>query len=103
MKSTLLCLALILGTGAFGQCCDYTLVGNDSYGDGWNGGHLNLIVNDVLIENFTALDQGSSLMFEVCDGDAIQLEYFSGEYENENTWYLLGGVGNLIAGDGPEP
>ncbi len=103
MKSTLLCLALILGTGAFGQCCDYTLVGNDSYGDGWNGGHLNLIVNDVLIENFTALDQGSSLMFEVCDGDAIQLEYFSGDYENENTWYLVGGVGNLIAGDGPEP
>ena len=103
MRPTLLFLALITSHLTFGQCCEYTLVGNDSYGDGWNGASLNLMVNGVLTESFIALNEGSSWTFEVCDGDAIQLEYFSGEYENENTWFLLGGAGNLIAGDGPEP
>ncbi len=103
MKPALLLLSLLASTLTFGQCCDYTLVGNDSYGDGWNGGYLNLMVNGVLVESFVAVDQGSSFTFQVCDDDAIELEYFSGEYENENTWFLLGGAGNLITGDGPEP
>ena len=103
MKPALLLLTLLACTLTFGQCCDYTLVGNDSYGDGWNGGYLNLMVNGVLVESFVAVDQGSSFTFQVCDDDAIEFEYFSGEYENENTWFLLGGAGNLITGDGPEP
>ena len=73
MRPTLLFLALITSHLTFGQCCEYTLVGNDSYGDGWNGASLNLMVNGVLTESFIALDEGSSWTFEVCDGDAIQL------------------------------
>jgi hypothetical protein len=103
LKSILLFFALLAYSFSFGQCCDYTLVGNDSYGDGWNGGSLDIYVNGEVIESFSAVDQGSSFSFEVCDEDEIYFEYFSGEYENENTWFLVGGVGNLVFGDGPEP
>ena len=73
MKPALLLLTLLASTLTFGQCCDYTLVGNDSYGDGWNGGYLNLMVNGVLVESFVAVDQGSSFTFQVCDDDAIEM------------------------------
>lgn len=103
MKSLLLCISLSWTPFFLGQCCDYTLVGSDSYGDGWNGAYLNLSVNGVLVEGFTVFEEGSSFIFEVCDGETVDLEYFPGDYENENSWFLLGGAGNLIASDGPEP
>lgn len=85
------------------QCCEYTVVMNDSYGDGWNGGHLEVIVNGIFLETIAAIDQGSNYIIEVCNGDEIQFEYFGDMYENENTWFLVGGAGNLIASYGPEP
>lgn len=103
MKPVLFFFALMAYAFSFAQCCDYTLTGNDTYGDGWNGGYLDIYVNGTVIESFSAVDQGSSFSFEVCDGDDISFEYFSGDYENENTWFLLGGAGNLIYGDGAEP
>lgn len=96
----ILCLAFSTSSA---QCCDYSLHGIDTYGDGWNGASLDIYVNGDLIQNFIAQDQGSSFVFEVCDGDEIQFEYFSGMYENENSWFLLGGAGNLVISDGPEP
>lgn len=96
-------LPILLSGIAHSQCCDYTLVMNDSYGDGWNGGNLDVFVNGDLIGNFAAMEQGSTASFEVCNGDEISLAYDSGEYENENTYFLLGGNGNLVFADGPEP
>ena len=103
MKELLLCMSLMSSSLFLGQCCDYILVGSDSYGDGWNGAYLNIWVNGILVESFTAVEEGSDYVFTVCDGDSIELEYFAGDYENENSWFLLGGAGNLIADDGPEP
>jgi hypothetical protein len=85
------------------QCCDHVLVMNDSYGDGWNGGHLVVYVNGNYIGQFAAEEAGSSEVFEVCDGDIITMEYFSGDYENENTWFLLGSGGGILDSDGPTP
>jgi len=85
------------------QCCDFTLVMDDTYGDGWNGGNLNVFVDGEWIGNFVAVEEGSNSAFEVCNGQEIILEYESGEYENENSYFLLGGNGNLIHADGPEP
>lgn len=87
----------------YSQCCDCTLIMDDSYGDGWNGGNLDVYVNGDLIGNYAAVDEGSLATFEVCNGDEITLDYEDGEYENENSYFLLGGNGNLIHADGPEP
>ena len=97
----LLAIFIFSYSSVIGQCCDYSLQGIDTYGDGWNGASLDIYVNGDLIQNFIAQDQGSSFVFEVCDGDEIQFEYFSGMYENENSWFLLGGAGNLVINEGP--
>jgi hypothetical protein len=104
LKALLLSAAgIIAGFHSSGQCCDYTIVMNDTYGDGWNGASLDIWVNGDFVNNVAAEESGSNFSFEVCNGDEILMDYESGEYENENTWYLLGGEGNLIDSDGPEP
>lgn len=87
----------------YSQCCDFTLIMDDSYGDGWNGGNLDVFVDGEWIGNYAAELEGSNASFEVCNGEEIILEYESGDYENENSYFLLGGNGNLIHADGPEP
>lgn len=76
---------------------------DDTYGDGWNGGNLDVFVDGEWIGNYAAEGEGSNATFEVCNGEEITLEYESGDYENENSYFLLGGNGNLIHADGPEP
>ncbi len=85
------------------QCCDHHLVMHDGYGDGWNGGHLEVRVNGSTVGTFAAVGYGSSEVFTVCDGDALELEYTAGDYENENSYQLFGEFGNVIHADGPDP
>jgi hypothetical protein len=86
-----------------GQCCDHVLSMHDSYGDGWNGGSLQVTINGSVIGSFAATGYGSSATFTVCDGDAIQLDYTPQDYENENTYTLFDQWGNVVFSDGPSP
>lgn len=75
----------------------------DSYGDGWNGGNLQVRVNGVLIGTFAATGSGSQAVFEACTGDVLQLTYSSADWEEENTYQLYGPAGNVLFADGPQP
>ncbi|MBX2980913.1 MAG: CotH kinase family protein [Flavobacteriales bacterium] len=97
-----LCFALLSGN-VMGQCCDHTLAMQDSYGDGWNGGALQVRINGVLIGTFGASGSGSISSFEACNGDLIQLTYTSGAWEEENTYQLYGPAGNVLFAAGPNP
>lgn len=97
-----LCFALLSGD-VMGQCCDHTLAMQDSYGDGWNGGALQVRINGVLIGTFGASGSGSISSFEACNGDLIQLTYTSGAWEEENTYQLYGPAGNVLFAAGPNP
>ncbi len=88
---------------AFAQCCDHHLMMQDAYGDGWNGAVLEVRVNGAVVGDFSASGTASSAVFNACDGDAIELEYTAGDWENENTWQLLGTYGQVITADGPTP
>ena len=85
------------------QCCWYRLTMQDSYGDGWNGGYLEIKINGSSIGTFAAIQYGSVDSFQVCQGDAITIYYTSGSYENENTYQLHDAAWNLIHQDGPTP
>lgn len=85
------------------QCCPYVLVTQDSYGDGWNGGSLELIVNGMSQGTFAAVDDGSNFNFTFCNGDQIELVYSAGMYENENTYILADSTGQVLFADGPDP
>ena len=61
----------------------------DGYGDSWNGGKLEVFINDQSLGFFYARDFGSYETFTVCDNDKIELKYSSGDYEEENSYQLL--------------
>lgn len=94
---------LPLGAQALGQCCGHTIALQDSYGDGWNGGSLQVRLNGVLIGSFAAIGPASQATFEACTGDAIQLEYSAGDWEEENSYQLYGPAGNVLFAAGPNP
>ena len=97
-------LVLMLhGTLAQPQCCFYTLSMHDSYGDGWNGGNIEVLTNHISLGNFSASNFGSTGTFRVCNGDTLELFYNAGSYESENTYQLYDSAWNLVFADGPTP
>jgi len=96
-------LLLIASGAARAQCCDYTLVMHDAYGDGWNGGQLDVLVNDSLIGAFAAQGTGSDVTFSICNGQSLQLVYHPADWEAENTYQVYDPVGNVVFADGPNP
>jgi hypothetical protein len=88
---------------ACAQCCDHILMMDDSYGDGWNGGSLQVLINGSPIGPFAATGSGSDTTFQVCNGDALELIYTPLDYENENSYMLFDQWGNIVFADGPTP
>lgn len=85
------------------QCCNYTLIMFDSYGDGWNGGYLTVSVNGSNAGTFFAAGYGSQSTFSICNGDAFQLNYTAADYEEENSYSLYDASWNLVFSNGPNP
>lgn len=97
-------LALALaGPPALAQCCTHILQMADSYGDGWNGGNLQVLVNGTSIGTFAATGFGSSATFTLCTGEALELIYTPLDWENENSYVLYDQWGSVIFADGPTP
>jgi hypothetical protein len=85
------------------QDCSYTLSMHDTYGDGWNGGYLAVYINGGLLGHYYASNYGSTAAFQVSEGDALELFYTPGDYENENSYQLYDPAWNFLFGDGPNP
>jgi len=85
------------------QCCDHTLVMQDSYGDGWNGGSLEISINGDSIGTFAGMGSNSNASITVCNGDQLDLFYTAADWENENTYVLYDPQGNVVFADGPTP
>lgn len=100
---SLFLLFTFLGFKAQAQCCDFTLIMHDSYGDGWNGGNLTVKINGNIVGTFSAQLYGSNGTFNACNGDIIELLYAAGDYENENSYELFNQNWNLLFNDGINP
>jgi gliding motility-associated-like protein len=92
----------VMGVAA-GSPCNYTLNMFDSFGDGWNGGKLNVFINGVQYGSFSATGTGSTVSIPVTQGDSIKLTYTSGSFETENSYQLLNGAGTVVFQNGPPP
>lgn len=101
---TFLILTIVLNSfSASSQCCEYSLIMNDSYGDGWDGAMMDVSINGVTINSVTAVGAGTTFSFEVCNGDLVELVYTSGDYENEHSYLLFDAALNMLFSDGPNP
>jgi hypothetical protein len=77
--------------------CAYTLVLDDSYGDGWNGGSVVVTQVGVSSESYT-IDDGYAETFtlNLCSGVAASFTYVPGSYATENSLILKDPDGNVI-------
>lgn len=84
--------------------CNYTLQLFDSFGDGWNGSNLAVTVNGITT-NYTlndVTDDGSfnQFLIAITDGDSISLNYSSGAFEGEVSYFLFDSENLLVFADG---
>ena len=84
---------------------DFLLVLTDSYGDGWDGAYMDVLVNGTLVYDDITVASGSSAEFTLAvdDGDIVQTAYTSGSYEGEHSYAFYDNNGTLVASDGPSP
>ena len=89
------------------ETCTFTLVLDDTYGDGWNGGEVTISQNGQTVGTYT-IEDGYDATYTVtlCKGIAAVIEYTQGSYPTENSFQLKddnnfavvshsGGAGNL--------
>ena len=85
--------------------CYYTLELTDSYGDGWNGGALQVLQTGFLEESYT-VGSGSEATYTVglCSGTEVVFSYVPGSYATENSFVVKDQDGTVIwshsGGDG---
>lgn len=97
-------LVLLSFSSGYSQCCTYTLDMQDSFGDGWNGASVNVIVNGSS-QGLFSVPNGSPSSTEnivVCDGQSIELIFTSGAWDTEIT-YSFSSPSALLFNDGPSP
>jgi hypothetical protein len=76
--------------------CELTFVLGDSYGDGWNGGYIDVIdvATNMSIANMAALDGGGNgqtydtLTLAVCNGRNIRFVWHSGSWDSETSFIV---------------
>ncbi len=87
-----------------GGCCEYLLEMFDSYGDGWNGASMSIVVNGVTYGPYSATGYGSEILVPVCDAQVIVVNYLTaGSWPSECSYSLTDGEGNVVFQAGPSP
>jgi len=74
--------------------CTYSICLYDTFGDGWNGGAVSVIVNGVTVLSNVTLGSGSGpacFNFNVIEGQTIQVTYTAGSWSYENYYRIFSG------------
>ena len=88
---------------------NYTIDMRDSYGDGWNGGEIETIINGVSTFHTVSSAQGASNVstFNVPNNATLEVYYRSGAWDSEVTFTIsregASGGQETIFSDGPNP
>mgnify|MGYP000197162666 CR=1 FL=1 len=84
-------------------CCSYTLDMQD-LGNSWNGASIDVLVDGTNAGNFTVFGGGQNTgTFNVCAGESIELIWNPGGFDNEVSFDLLDGSGNIVFSQGASP
>ena len=85
---TLLFAAFLMPMAANAQCtdgtpCQFTIVGEDTYGDGWEG-TLTIYRNNVQMGTFEVDEDEYTQVYTVCAGDVVRIEWSGSDQYGEN-------------------
>ena len=106
MRKLLFTIICFVITVTINAQCSHTFRMIDSWGDGWNGSTVDILVNgNVVLNDVTAADAGGfntasseDISFTASSGDDISIaDWFEGSYIGEVSWEILDGNGNLLA------
>lgn len=82
-------------TGCAGGGCTITIVGTDDYGDGWNGGYIDIIQDGSSVGQYSNADSGyeetpytDSASIVVCSGSPVTFVWHSGNYVDEVSFVI---------------
>ncbi|MAH20452.1 MAG: hypothetical protein CMB96_03285 [Flavobacteriaceae bacterium] len=92
-------LCLLFSVYSFSQC-DYTLKMMDSFGDGWNGNSIDVLVDGVVVLDDATLADGSEALvtFQVNTGAEVTTIWNGGgSFASEISYEILDNDGNLAA------
>ena len=83
---------------------EYTIDLVDSYGDGWNGASIDVVIDGVET-SYTIADGGAGTeTFTVPVGTTeFTLEFVSGAFDSEVTYEIIAPTGETAISDGPSP
>ena len=96
MKKITLLIGLVLCSFTLTAQCDYQLELNDSFGDGWGGNSVDILVNGTIVLDDATLEDGEQGFetFSVSDGDEISITVDdSGSFDSEVSYRILDNVG----------
>ena len=82
-----------------GTPCQFTIAGDDSYGDGWEGS-LTIYRNNVQLATFTVSASTNTQTFTVCQGDVVRIDWSGNDQYYENNFTITGGDGTVYISDG---
>lgn len=85
-------------------CCAYTINLDDTFGDGWNGGSIDVLIDGVPSDNITLVGGFTgSQNFSVCDGQSIELIWNAGTFDNEVSFEVLDASSSVVFTQGLNP
>ena len=93
------------GTDCEGGSCQITIVGVDSYGDGWNNNKIIITQNGINIGTFTFSNgYGLTESFSVCSGIPVSFSWEIGNYASETSFEIRNADNYVLfsAGNGSE-
>lgn len=93
MRNLLLSLFILI-SGFISSQCTYSVWLRDTYGDGWNGGYLQVFINGVYTYGNYTLSSGSGpaiYNFNVFQGQSISVRYYPGSWSSENYYRVYAG------------
>lgn len=82
-----------------GTCGAYILELYDSYGDGWNGGYIDILLNGIVVDSNITMLNGSgpnSTPIPIDSGDVLDVIYYPDNWPEENSYTIYNQFGNII-------
>src|SRR5574344_1675736 len=92
-------------SGTCSSGCNWQICLEDSAGDGWNGASVSIYVNGAGLGSAT-LSTGSGpecYIIPFSEGDDIQIDFSSGSYDGECSYYITDANGTVFYNSGASP
>jgi len=93
----------ILNTPPPAPPCTFTIDMVDTWGDGWNGASIDIVINGTASNYGMTTGSNASYTFTLNDGDTWEIIFNSGTFDSECIYTITDCNGNQTFSDGPSP